>query len=75
MDDPAFRRGEIDIQFLDRRADLLTSGAAPDALFDLALAAALAEDEARQRRRPLLAAGESDAGNAWLKQARSEGLR
>jgi acetyl-CoA carboxylase biotin carboxylase subunit len=73
MEDPAFRRGEIDIQFLERRGDLLAA-AGIDGIHDLALAAALAEDEARQRRRPLIAA-ETSASGAWLRQARSEGLR
>ena len=74
LEDAAFRRGEIDIQFLERRSDLLAAASALPALRDLALAAALAEDEARQRGRPLVPAGSSD-NTAWLRQARSEGLR
>ncbi len=55
--DPAFRAGEIDIQFLERRGDLVAS--APDATLELelAIAAALAEDEARQSRQPAVSAG------------------
>jgi acetyl-CoA carboxylase, biotin carboxylase subunit len=74
MGDPAFRRGEIDIQFLERRGDLLTSAGEAGGIHDLALAAVLAEDEARQRRRPLIAS-ETGSANAWLTQARREGLR
>jgi acetyl-CoA carboxylase biotin carboxylase subunit len=74
MSDPAFREGRIDIQFLERRADLLAAASAPDRLRDLAVAAALAEDEARQTRRPVLVA-DPGVGNEWARQARSEGLR
>jgi acetyl/propionyl-CoA carboxylase alpha subunit len=74
MADPAFRRGEIDIQFLERRNDLIMNGSADRDIQVLALAAALAEDEARQRRQPAMAADTSSA-SVWLRQARTEGLR
>ena len=74
MADPAFRRGEIDIQFLDRRSDLMTSSAGSDGFYDLAVAAALAEDESRQSRRPPLTA-ETVSATAWARQARIEALR
>jgi acetyl/propionyl-CoA carboxylase alpha subunit len=74
MSDPAFREGKIDIQFLERRADLLAAASAPDRVRDLAVAAALAEDEARQTRRPVLV-GDPAGANEWARQARSEGLR
>ena len=51
MADPAFREGEIDIQFLDRRPDLLQPAPGPDDVRRLAVAAALAEDQARDSRR------------------------
>jgi acetyl-CoA carboxylase, biotin carboxylase subunit len=74
MTDPEFRKGEIDIQFLDRRADLLAPSDSPGRMLDLAVAAALAEDHARQVRRP--AAGtETGSSSEWARQARSEGLR
>ena len=74
LDDPAFRAGEIDIQFLDRRQDLIAPALDDGELVDLAVAAALAEDDARRSRRPAVA--ENDAGSAgWLRQARLEGLR
>jgi acetyl-CoA carboxylase biotin carboxylase subunit len=73
MSDPAFRQGEIDIQFLERRQDLLST-ASSSRIQDLAVAAALAEDEARLSRRPVVAA-DSGGTSEWARQARSEGLR
>jgi acetyl-CoA carboxylase, biotin carboxylase subunit len=74
MADPEFQKGEIDIQFLERRTDLLASPASPGRLLELVVAAALAEDQARQARRPV-AASNGEAGSAWVTQARREGLR
>jgi acetyl-CoA carboxylase biotin carboxylase subunit len=74
MSDQAFQKGEIDIQFLERRADLLAAGSTSDRIRDLAVAAALAEDEARQTRRPIVTAN-PDSTSEWTRQARSEGLR
>jgi acetyl-CoA carboxylase biotin carboxylase subunit len=72
--DPAFREGDIDIQFLDRRPDLAKPALSQTAKVRLAIAAALAEDEARRMRRPSV--GDSKPANdAWLRQARLEGLR
>ena len=73
--DAAFRAGEIDIQFLDRRTDLLEPAPDPVLERDLAIAAALAEDDARQARRPVVADGASASGAAWARQARLDGLR
>jgi acetyl-CoA carboxylase biotin carboxylase subunit len=74
MSDPAFRKGEIDIQFLERRPDLLAALSTSGRLRDLAVAAALAEDGARQTR-GLVVAADSGTSNEWARQARSEGLR
>ncbi len=76
--DPAFRRGEVDIQFLERRPDLLVPAADPALELDLAVAAALAEEEARGARRPAGSNGRGpDAGGAspWVRQARIDALR
>jgi acetyl-CoA carboxylase, biotin carboxylase subunit len=74
MADPEFRKGEIDIQFLDRRTDLMAPALGPQRALDLAVAAALAEDAARRARRP--AVGLGDHGKEiWLRQARIESLR
>ena len=73
--DRAFRSGEIDIQFLERRSDLLAGAPDPALDLDLAIAAALAEQEERQTRRQVVTNGEPSAGGAWLKQARLEALQ
>ncbi len=74
LQDEAFLRSEIDSQFLDRRADLLEPLPDTARTTALAIAAALAEDEARQHRRPAVADDAADAGH-WLSAARREGLR
>jgi acetyl-CoA carboxylase biotin carboxylase subunit len=74
MSDPAFKSGEIDIQFLERRPDLLSPAPTSKRLQDLAVAAALAEDEARLSRRPAVAA-DTGPTSEWARQARSESLR
>jgi acetyl-CoA carboxylase biotin carboxylase subunit len=74
LDDPAFREGDIDIQFLERRPDLAQPGLTERERTDLAVAAALAEDDARRTRRPVVAEAEGSAA-AWLREARREGLR
>ena len=73
--DPAFRAGEIDIQFLERRPDLLASAPDPALDHDLAIAAALAEGEERQTRRQVVTNGEPAIGGAWLRQARLDALQ
>ncbi|MGZ8392608.1 MAG: acetyl-CoA carboxylase biotin carboxylase subunit, partial [Gemmatimonadales bacterium] len=72
MADPAFRKGEIDIQFLERRADLLAQSVDPRRILDLAVAAALAEDHARHARRPP-ATTDTGSSSEWARQARHEG--
>jgi acetyl-CoA carboxylase, biotin carboxylase subunit len=74
MADGAFQRGEIDIQFLERRPDLLTPAGSPEGLQDLAVAAALAEHQAREGRRPTAAAAD-ESTSSWTRQARIEALR
>ena len=74
MADAEFRAGEIDIQFLERRPELTRPALTPDQAIAIAVAAALAEDEARALRRPSVSNG--DIGNPqWLHQGRLEGLR
>jgi acetyl-CoA carboxylase biotin carboxylase subunit len=72
--DQAFRRGDIDIQFLDRRPDL-SGGAADDARDELlAVAAALLEDERRRGLRPAVSPTDSTA-SAWRRAGLDDGLR
>jgi len=73
--DPAFRAGNIDIQFLERRPDLASAPPPQDLLERLAIAAALAEDERRRSQRPSVAANGSAGTMAWRDQGRREGLR
>ncbi len=72
--DEAFLASEIDSQFLERRPDLLEPVPDEARVTALAIAAALAEDEARQSRRPAVA-GDASGPSPWTRIARSEGLR
>jgi acetyl-CoA carboxylase, biotin carboxylase subunit len=74
MADTAFHSGAIDIQFLERRSDLQTPALSPAYMRELAVAAAVAEDQVRQARRPAPAGGDG-SGSEWARQARSEALR
>jgi acetyl-CoA carboxylase biotin carboxylase subunit len=74
LSDDAFIKSEIDSQFLDRRADLLSPMIPEDRRVALAVAAALAEDEARRSRRPVIANSEATTSR-WLEAGRREGLR
>jgi acetyl-CoA carboxylase, biotin carboxylase subunit len=74
MKDAAFRRGEIDIQLLERRADLMQPGSAGEHVHHLAIAAALAETEARQIRRPVVTSVVEDQSE-WARVARGEAHR
>jgi acetyl-CoA carboxylase biotin carboxylase subunit len=75
MADPAFQRADIDIQFLERRTDLFNAEASSDRLQALAVAAALAEAEARLARRAIPSSNGVVTSSEWGRQARSEGLR
>jgi acetyl-CoA carboxylase biotin carboxylase subunit len=74
MADPEFRRGDVDIQFLERRPDLSAPEADAALVERIAVAAALAEAGARGLRTPATA-GEDRAGREWARVARREGLR
>jgi acetyl/propionyl-CoA carboxylase alpha subunit len=75
MADAEFRAGDMDIQFLDRRTDLLAPSLSEEQAVALAIAAALAEDEARALRRPVVSGDGVAAASHWLSQARVDGLR
>ncbi len=74
MDDDAFQRGDVDIQFLERRGDLMEPRPDAERELQLAVAAALAEDAARRARRPLVSA-DGDGPGAWGRLARREALQ
>ena len=78
--DPEFRRGEFDIQFLERRPDLATATLGHDQLEQLAVLVALAEDQARGARRAGPSSGNDAAAAAqsvspWAMQGRRDVLR
>ena len=73
--DEAFCAGDFDIQFLDRRSDLMEAAPDQSLLSAVAVAAAMAEDEARESRRPIVATDGWQARRVWLQTARLEGLR
>ncbi|HEV8198122.1 MAG TPA: acetyl-CoA carboxylase biotin carboxylase subunit, partial [Gemmatimonadales bacterium] len=72
--DPEFRRGAIDIQFLERRQDLLVPAVDHARDLRIAVAAALAEEERRAAAKPAVAA-DGAARSAWTAQARLDALR
>ncbi|HSC58254.1 MAG TPA: acetyl-CoA carboxylase biotin carboxylase subunit, partial [Gemmatimonadales bacterium] len=72
--DPAFQRGEIDTQFLERRPDLARAEPDVATLQAVAVAAALAEAEARELRKPAVS-DEGAAHSAWRAAARREALQ
>jgi acetyl-CoA carboxylase biotin carboxylase subunit len=73
--DPGFCAGDIDIQLLDRRPELLALEDDPALVRHLAIAAALAEDAARGRRAPPPDVGSGGGESAWLHAARRDGVR
>ena len=79
MADAAFAAGDVDIQFLERRADLLAIDDTDDDRIRLAIAAALLADERRRARRRASVATDTphDAApfSAWLAQARRDALQ
>jgi acetyl-CoA carboxylase biotin carboxylase subunit len=71
--DPDFRAGAVDIQFLERRADLVSAPPSDEVVTRLAIAAALAEHERRGNQKPVVSDAASGA-SAWLAAGRREGL-
>ena len=74
LSDGEFARGEIDTQFAERRTDLLNPATDEAALRLAALAAALAEEEVRQARKPAVAE-DAAAHTAWIRSGRQDALR
>ncbi|MFN2315393.1 MAG: hypothetical protein ABR602_01840 [Gemmatimonadales bacterium] len=71
---PEFRRGDIDIQFLERHPELAEPPTDEGSELRVAVAAALAEHARRQGGRPAVAAASAQP-SAWLNVARRDGLR
>ena len=74
LEDPSFQAGEFDIQFLDRRTDLLSPPHDPELATAIAVAAALAEDAVRRARQPTVADG-NGLSSAWTQAGRKDALR
>jgi acetyl-CoA carboxylase biotin carboxylase subunit len=77
MDDDAFRRGAVDIGYLERAGERLRA-AVPPAAHEraVAVAAALLADERRTAATPVVAARDGGpASSDWAHLARREGLR
>ncbi len=62
MDEPDFRAGKIDIRYLDKHPELLHGGDSQELLQAAAIAAALLEEESRQRGTVTRSAGSGDGG-------------
>jgi acetyl-CoA carboxylase biotin carboxylase subunit len=76
MDEETFRSGSYDIGYLDRVGNqLLAVGPCEDDLMLAAVAAALAEEDARQAATPWGARYPEGHDSAWLRAARLAGLR
>jgi len=79
MEDEEFRRGDVDIQWLERRLPSLLGASVSDGeLHDAAIAAALvadAERRAPESRAPATPAREDGAGSAWRRAALLDALR
>ena len=78
--DPDFQRGAIDIQFLERRPDLLAANDDDATIERIAIAAALLAEEHRVSRRVSVTPGAAGASTsasftAWAQAARRDGLR
>ena len=81
MEDAEYRKGDIEIQWLERRLDSLTSAEAPEAVREVAaIAAALFAD--RDRNRGVSGTGARDSGQVpdagpgeWRRVAKVEALR
>jgi acetyl-CoA carboxylase biotin carboxylase subunit len=77
MEDGEFRRGEIEIQWLERRIDSLSSVKPPaEAARAAAIAAALLADRDRNRSSGnRIDRSKDEPVSGWLRQSRLEGLR
>ena len=74
--DREFAEGNVDIQFLDRRTDLLTPPPDSDADMRVAIAVALAEAERRSRQKPAVSPdANGDGVDGWTHAGRVDALR
>jgi acetyl-CoA carboxylase biotin carboxylase subunit len=83
MDDEEFTRGEIDIQWLERRLPALLATPPPESLVrDVAIIAALIADRDRTHSgatrtvsQPNMTGAPTESSSAWHRAARADSLR
>ncbi|HEV8597895.1 MAG TPA: acetyl-CoA carboxylase biotin carboxylase subunit [Gemmatimonadales bacterium] len=75
LSDPEFAQGKVDIQFLNRRKDLLTPAPDPERELRLAIAVSLAEAERRATEKPAVGPDEPGGGDGWTQSGRIDALR
>jgi acetyl/propionyl-CoA carboxylase alpha subunit len=75
LDDADFQTGQIDIQFLERRPDLLESRLDEATSLRLAITAALLEDERRQSRQFVTGSPAELEPSAWQVAARRDAVQ
>ena len=76
MDDPEFRRGELDITYLERVGSRVLAAPPQDGLERaVAVTAALLADERRSASHPTASAPPPDRPSSWADEGRREGLR
>ena len=74
--DPDFAQAEVDIQFLERRLDLLVPPRDPASELPVVIAAALAEEQRRAEQKPaVVPAGNGSSAEAWVEAGRLDALR
>jgi acetyl-CoA carboxylase, biotin carboxylase subunit len=74
--DPDFAQAEVDIQFLERRIDLLVPPRDPASELPVVIAAALAEEQRRAEQKPaVVPAGNGSSPEAWIEAGRLDALR
>jgi acetyl-CoA carboxylase biotin carboxylase subunit len=76
LSEPTFVSGTYHIGYMEQVGDALVHRALPDDVIETAaVAAALAEHEARQSAHPVVEQGGGVSESAWLRSARQAGLR
>ncbi len=73
--DADFAAGDIDIQFLERRGDLMRPSLTNDELATIAISAALAEDDARRSKQVPPGVTTASMESEWARLARRDALQ
>ena len=77
LEDPEFRAGAIEIQWLERRLESIVRAQPPESATRMAalVAALLADEDRRAPTRVTVAADAAQASDAWLRAGRLDGVR